>query len=627
MGIDKFFVARCDNLGKISIDSESSEKIWFETVLEYKGKGQIELPDQRGLIEGWTKIDIDELGEVNIEILVETINNIILSFGDIILIKKYKKFLNLRVTTLEGTFLAEEVVVSGERFNLTTGSSPQLYLRFRTLRSQFIANKDEESKYWVLPLSNFISAFKTCPQKLEDHPLLIKAESGTICLEYSSLSFFIQPLINYEHQRNKLLDGESKRKITSLLIDENGSAKFDIATMERLLDLLSLSTGIEVGAPWIEIRSSNGELIHRIHIQLNQWTNFSRGHAIFDDNIPNGIETLIRNLGNSPNKHSPDLTAIIKNIVKSGFHDLTTEDRFSHLFRVLDCLCDSYGLSKLDLRQSLNDNNKEIINSSFSLFEKTILQASRDMLKNSKEAEKDGMIDLYKDFKKQYEILQGIRNSLKMGPPYIDDRFGRKVASLLDIFDLDDISIVDKFYKENERPDHRKKLISILSFYRGVTMHRGYFNIHNDPYLQIDLPRVRSHLHDFLLRIILKSLCYDGAYKSTISYRPVLLDWVKPIFLFSWDKIPGKDNHMLMNFLQEELNMPFLNAKIEKNNIGNAISVYAPNITLTLGIDNSKTELSLNFNNKTISLVAKIENGMLNIYKPISASDLGYINS
>jgi hypothetical protein len=106
-----------------------------------------------------------------------------------------------------------------------------------------------------------------------------------------------------------------------------------------------------------------------------------------------------------------------------------------------------------------------------------------------------------------------------------------------------------------------------------------------------------------------------------------LLDWVKPIFLFSWDKIPGKGNHMLINFLQEELNMPFLNAKIEKNNIGNSISVYTPNITLTLGIDNSKTEVSLNFNNKIISLMAKIENGMLNIYKPISASDLGYINS
>ena len=63
-------------------------------------------------------------------------------------------------------------------------------------------------------------------------------------------------------------------------------------------------------------------------------------------------------------------------------------------------------------------------------------------------------------------------------------------------------------------------------------MHKSYFDFLSGKHDIEDLWRIMNHLHDILVRIILKTLDYDGQYQPTVinmtDSKPV--DWVKPDF-------------------------------------------------------------------------------------------------
>ena len=147
-------------------------------------------------------------------------------------------------------------------------------------------------KYMVLPISNFLpKEFDNSDSKFRDHPLRTGHGDNLIYFYINKAPCFVEPLSDYEDRRKKLLEGKSNREITAVIICELGNPQIEMLDIEHLLDLLSLATGSEIGVPWIECRDDQGDLIKRIHLQLNQWSNFSRGHEVMDEWIHNGNTT------------------------------------------------------------------------------------------------------------------------------------------------------------------------------------------------------------------------------------------------------------------------------------------------------------------------------------------------
>jgi hypothetical protein len=116
-----------------------------------------------------------------------------------------------------------------------------------------------------------------------------------------------------------------------------------------------------------------------------------------------------------------------------------------------------------------------------------------------------------------------------MNSDNFDRNFGLAVVDLIKLFDLSDTIIVESFYKSNPRKDV-KPWYGVLSHYRGVVMHSSYFDFERGLYDFQDVATVRSHLHDILIRIVLKMLFYDGTYQKAIqgSTGRYPLNWVNP---------------------------------------------------------------------------------------------------
>lgn len=621
------------------IKTDPPDCVWPNIPLVYEGLGSLELSNPAVSIRGMAKIQFDGLGngaaktecdEVHFSNEIDKDLVGLLKNRSLTVTELYK--LQPLIDKLSNNIIKEFAVKSTNGVFLIKGKN-QIYsydqtnnaIKIRFLNSKFISEiiKDKpQAKYILLPITNFIpEEFNDSDAVFRNHPLRTGYGNKLICFYMNNNSCFIEPLANYDNLIKDLLEGKSNRETTAvMIIDLAPNNERELLDIEYLLGLLSLSVGIEIGAPWIEYRTNQGKLIERIHTQLNQWSNFSRGHRVFDDWTPNGIRDIISGYWSSNSRKSPDLTAIISNIVKSGFRDLTTEDRLSHLFRALDCLCQAHGLGSVDLRDNLSENQAKSVTEAYESFKEEIRSISRDADKKSKEAIKAGLLDDGKRFKEQYDILQGMANSISQNPPYIDNRYGRKVIQLLNDFGILDAQIINSFYKENKRPDKKKNFISVLSYYRGVTMHKGYFDFHGDIYLQNDIRRVGNHLHDILLRITLKMLSYDGIYKSPISHTPVSLDWAKPTCIFSWNEVQGMDDKSLKKFIIKSL----IKSKKFNNKL---VHILAKGKSISLELNDEANEAILKVDNVSIfNLIAENEEDKLNIYLPTYARDLGYIN-
>ncbi len=96
----------------------------------------------------------------------------------------------------------------------------------------------------------------------------------------------------------------------------------------------------------------------------------------------------------------------------------------------------------------------------------------------------------------------------------------------------------------------------------------------------------------------------------------------EPKSFFSWNDIPGNDDkkliEFLISFLKQNYDVGWIrNAKIEKNNDGKTIKIFAENNSLLLMLNDEKTKVNLKFDNSEINefiAVSNIADGKLNIY-------------
>jgi hypothetical protein len=87
--------------------------------------------------------------------------------------------------------------------------------------------------------------------------------------------------------------------------------------------------------------------------------------------------------------------------------------------------------------------------------------------------------------------------------------------------------VVEEYCRKNPRSDGRTTLPQVLAMYRARIIHDNYFIFSDNTHDLKDIVRVQYHLHDILLRLLLRKLDYDDVYQSPIRSGDMALDWVQ----------------------------------------------------------------------------------------------------
>lgn len=518
---------------------------WFEPDTLYEGLGEAEFLEPHGLVKGKTKVVFNQHGEQAITLEVSERQSEIKSIFDFLKMGGLNNnpCIRLTVHTKNGIFETTGKVFYSYSISLRKNNSGTR-LSFFTSESKFESNKAKLPKYWVLPLSNFVSEFTEQFMEFGNHPLRIyrtpkipRAITGSdrdlavyvanqknrlIVFRNSDGIGFIEPLVDYQDRKQALLAGKVRNTLTAIMVGELGlhpSGNFsDLHTWFPIdyLHLLGIATGSEIGATWIEIRDERGKLVRRIHVDFGNPT-FIKGHRSIDEVAAKGIGHLLTQAVSSPYWGTSLLRVVLRHVVRGGLQNQTLlEDRFSYLCRGFETLCKKLGIytQQLNLTQGLNDEEKNAV--------KTILQESSKRLL---------------DYSQNHETAKfpdKVRKIQKIGDRVLSSQsksndFGLAVCDLLQQFTFPDADIVDAYYAASPRPDKIMAWHQVLSFYRGAVLHVGYFDVsiqHN----REDIMRIILHLHDALLRVVFRMLNYSSTYIPTVvSYtinKPI--DWVKP---------------------------------------------------------------------------------------------------
>ena len=72
--------------------------------------------------------------------------------------------------------------------------------------------------------------------------------------------------------------------------------------------------------------------------------------------------------------------------------------------------------------------------------------------------------------------------------------------------------------------------IQTLSWFRNAPTYKGYFSIQDGTFESDEIIKIENHLHDILVRIVLKILGYTGKYQPRVIDQIVddkTVEWVK----------------------------------------------------------------------------------------------------
>lgn len=401
-------------------------------------------------------------------------------------------------------------------------------LRIYLLRCLFDTEPQQPAKYWVLPLYNYAGNFNQPHPPLGSHPLRLNPPqknpivAGTTnvltqisvpdqltTFHYNGGRAFIEPLSDYD-ARLKNIEFSIPRAITAIMVGEVGTNSIDAADVENwfpinYLLLLSLATGVEVGAPWIEFRAANGALVRRRHVAFERPV-----YGMGVDVISRGDEigTLLTCAAQSGILLEIPFRVVLRNMVKAGQYSTSLDDRLAYLVRAIDGLIgDDKPMSGSQLSR-LNSTQKTAV--------QDIIDRAVNELK--KLAQTAGTSE------NEQRVIKRISDRV---PGCYDVPFGDKFEKLLSMYGLHDYQIVNVYLQAHPLPRNANSFSKALSYLRAGTIHNGYLDIGGKlDYATAEM--VFNHLYDIMVRIILKKLGYTGVYQTWMGGVGCPLDWVQP---------------------------------------------------------------------------------------------------
>jgi hypothetical protein len=559
---------------------------WFSTSVEYEGWGRAEFADPEGSVEGLTRMSFNELGWASIEMrpdLRTLQSHRPLRFGLTEFLsgerpKEHKgtSYLSmtlesknpctgLEVATPQGRFHSHDVSYHSHSEVWGDDDQEEVIERitFDVFLSRFNSEVSQEARFWVLPLTNFVSEFTPAWAELNRHPLRIfptpevpdeithvphgpdeekakgraisalltaNSKNQLIAFEFNDALGFIEALADYEDRKEDLLTGKERTRLTTVMVGEVGTNPCETLDQvaewlrpQGILALLTLATGTEVGAPWIELRDGQGRLVQRFHRRLRE-PRFSRGHHVIDE-LPfkngEGRDTRTGYLISKATSHpealdEPPLRASIIHLVRSKYEGQSLDESMAHLCRGLDGLCEHYGVAKQNLAKSLDADQARVVK-----------EALKRAFKEIREVKDTAMAAGDQEAATALNTIEGkVTNASN-----IERKFGLALADLLERFGMPDAKVMDEHYAQKPRADKREHWVDVVTAYRTAVIHYGYLDLGPGGHDWQEVRALVNHLHDIMARIILRTLGYDGGYHPTvISGRatPFALDWVKP---------------------------------------------------------------------------------------------------
>lgn len=542
---------------------------WFSPTQEYTGRCVARFSAPRGSVEGQARVTVDEQGRVRVEMASERDSlqteepftlGLIRFFGGEDFVQDLGNGIStinpfsqnpcegLEVVTATGTFSTDDVLVYTTSSVLETGDVTSA--SFTVGESVFEASGAGEPRYWVLPLTNFLSECRQWRPELNRHPLRIfptpevpdeithwehgpdqerdEMRAATALLAANSknklITFafrdglgFVERLPDYWESQRLLLEGKEKVKITAVMVGPTGGGA--VGTLEEMqgwfpfdvVALLTLATGTEIGRPWVEVRDGEGRLVRRFHRPLGV-KSFREGRRLVWEMSMNrgGYKATGRliecGISRSREFGETFLRIAIGHLVRAGYEDQSLDDSMTCLARGFETLCKRYGMTTQVLSKNLGPALRKDV--------KDILKDSAQRIRGLATGAAPG----------ELAALERIASRVTSADQ-TDKPFGIAVAQLLKAFWLPDAQILEEHFR-GRSPGWG----AILSHYRGDVIHHGYLDILEAGHDWRELAVVRTHLYDALARVILKILRFDGGYNPwpTRYLESATVDWVKP---------------------------------------------------------------------------------------------------
>jgi hypothetical protein len=524
---------------------------WLSTTIEYEGRGRAEFSQPDGWVEGPTKISFNEQGNSRITMDVEENQaGELFPWDETGNLFPRPTCTSLTVEALDGVFSATDD--KGINYDALFPQLIDLFsVSFYPLTSSFQASGAEGAKYWVLPISNFISdVAPVSPPALDYHPLRFywppnipeelsdeekvlaavyaKSENHLITFEYTGGTGFVEYLPDLSERGGKLVQGAGTTRITAAMVGEVGpNPTNNDEEVDRwlkpldLLSLLTLATGSEVSAPWIELRDAAGRLVRRIHRALRR-TRYFEGHHLIGEKLladggglPMGAGRLITKAVSESHEFGESyLRVAIMHLTRSMYEHHPMDEQLAYLCRALDSLCKNHGVGKRNLRKELKDLEQE------KAVKEIIDHAKKKVGCLARSAKREGDLDSYRIFNRVASRINDAGN--------VDAHFGDAVTNLLKKRGFPDATIAEHYY---EQAGKEKTWSETLSLYRNDVVHDAYLQFSKKEYDPHEILTIINHLHDVLARLILDLLKYDGGYLPKVSPQtsvPFPADWVKP---------------------------------------------------------------------------------------------------
>jgi hypothetical protein len=510
---------------------------WFSSEITYEGWGIATFENPVGTIEGPTKIVVDEIGELKIEMIYKELHTDVDVYG--IGNFKFIKFIQGNIGTKEaenmvgfgtgnsnpcsklivntdiGIFMSDGKIFCSEGFGLDN------ICRFYISGGTFKVHSAEIAKYWAIPLTNFVSVFhRNTHPLLTQHPLRLfltpevpsmtdKKQMDTAYFIANKANLFIwfyfgeslgyiQPIIDYYDKEKRLKSGQLDQCITALMVGEvMGDLNDDIRFPQDYINLVSLASGVEVGCSWIEFRDSDGKLVSRKHLPTKKLT-YQKEYAVIDEGLHSGLGQLLTVAFNSLEFRKDYYHVLINHLVRLSPLSYHIEDQMALLGRALDALCKEFGIGARNLAPILANTYLDQTN--------LILgEAGGKLRQLSRQAKKKNLLDESNVLLRLSEKVEQVANNK-------DGDFGLKVLELLRRYDFADIAIMENYF--SEKP---KSWIQTLSQYRNIVIHEGYFHIRDGTHDFQEILSIENHLHDLMVRIALKIIDYSGEYQPRVA--------------------------------------------------------------------------------------------------------------
>jgi hypothetical protein len=514
---------------------------WLASDVTYSGWGKAEFTDPLGMVEGPAVVHVNRFGAQRVTIDVKTppaqgILFYIKGSGPLASFRRLgfaNPCASVTVTTSDGLFSAtERILFDGGN----TRSKPHR-IRLRLLRSQFEASGNHKAAYWVLPLSNFIlSRWPRLRQNLDAHPLRISkpirlcaslpaeqrsefdrvvvASDHLVLFSLNGQPGFIEALPNYDKLVEQLTKGRIANAVNAVMVGPAHVESVSFSDSDTLfpldvLPLLTMATGVRVGAPWVEFRDDDARLVRRVHIQFGS-PPFEHGIAALPDFFPQaGLEELLTCMFSNSERGKNYLRVAMNRAINVSMHSQTLEDRFVSLVRAFETLFHHYDLSTQDLMTTLEVSRQIDV--------KSVLATAAEQIKALGIGETDpgrrGALE---------RIEARVRNAANR-----EKAFGLAMIDLLQRFALPDADVLQT-HLDSHAIAGTTTWAGLLSKLRGAVTHEAYFELPSGQHDLEEILMVMDHLHDLLLRLLFKILGYKGLYQPPIPPLPrfAQVDWV-----------------------------------------------------------------------------------------------------